>query len=89
MGFNDFNDALNALEADLNFPDAQSMWNYAVYGINVSAAPYHKLKALHPEINDSTLLSYLTRPLLSFFGGINSSVISPLLLSSAFSKKAL
>ena len=50
IGFNDFNNTLNALEVELNFLDAQSMWDYAVYGINLSAALYYKLKALYQAI---------------------------------------
>lgn len=49
--FNKFNTAISELEADLDFTSPMSFWEYTVYGMDVSDAPYYELQALDRAIN--------------------------------------
>ena len=50
-GLNEYNTEINALEADLDFTNPASMWDYEFYGINVSNDPFDKLHNLKAAIN--------------------------------------
>ena len=66
MRFSGYTHELNSLEQNLDFSSTQSMWNYAVFGIDISTAPQHSLHALYRAI--TAIATSFAQPCIVFDG---------------------